>query len=628
MQNTSSLYKELVRQSGRIFCGKIICTFADGSTAEFTDKDIMLNSLKTLTSTSNDGSFDIGCAIIGELDFELDNSDGRFDNTSFDDAEFDVRIGLMTKQKYDGTTTVEWVRKGLYTAEEITVNERYIGIVAYDYLARFDTDFTSANVTFPITLSGLLAAVCTYCGVAYGSLNFPNKDYVVPTGEYIDESASCRDIISYIAQLACSFAYIDVTGHLQISWYRNTDTVITERQRLHGTVIVTGVQITDAADGETIYRIGTTDYCLVIDSNPLAIGDTVLQSNVWTSRLIGLHLTPFEADIMSDPSTECGDIVTISDLQGNTYQTPVTNIVYAIDNKMTVSCDAETVNEKKRSACSQYARVVAAASRETKRQISEYEVRAKMFSTLTANAMGYYQTEVLQNDGSTICYQHDKELLSESTVIWKKSIDSLAVSTDGGQTWMGLDSSGNAVLRVLAAEGIIADWIRAGTLEGVEIIAQTGRIAGWVIDGDILVSADGSLRIDSLHNVITTYDDNHNKMVSIDKNGIQLYKDGRYLGFIGTNFIVGTNKYGLVFCLDTEGDYMCWSSKDTAGSSTYNIKFYYDRNNGFVFNDDVSINGDLSVTGNIQCNTFGGYTLTRNTHTTSDGTVLKYWGWN
>lgn len=280
MQNTSSLYKDLIKQSGRTFRAKILCTLSDGSHIELTDSDIMQGSLKISSAVSDEGSFDIGCAIIGELDSEIDNSNSNYNNMSFENASFDVRIGLVTQQKYDGTITTEWLRKGLYTAEEITVNEKYISIIAYDYMAKLDIDFSEVSATFPITFANLLSTVCAYCGVAYGSLDFANNSLKIDSREYFDDTTSCRDVISYIAQLACSYAYIDVSGYLQIGWYTDMDITIDERQKLNGTVTITGVQLTDVTDDSKVYQLGTTDYCLIMDDNPLIQNNTALQSSV------------------------------------------------------------------------------------------------------------------------------------------------------------------------------------------------------------------------------------------------------------------------------------------------------------------------------------------------------------
>lgn len=105
------------------------------------------------------------------IDLFIDTDGLKYDNTSFDGAVFDVRLGLVTEQKYDGTFTVEWLRKGIYTAEEITVNEKYISIVAYDNIAKLDVPFADIGIVFPRTLAELYGRICTYCGKRRGRVN-------------------------------------------------------------------------------------------------------------------------------------------------------------------------------------------------------------------------------------------------------------------------------------------------------------------------------------------------------------------------------------------------------------------------------------------------------------------------
>ena len=505
MLNTSDLYKQLIKQSGREFRVKLLCTLENGRHIELTDNDIMQDSLKILSSVSGESNFEIGSAIIGELDFEIDNSDGNYNNMSFRNAEFQVYIGLVTNQSYTGDLTVEWLNKGLFTAEEVTVNEKYISVIAYDNMAKFDEELP--DISFPATLSSIFSRICTHCGVAYTSLDFPNRDLIVKKN-YLESDTSCRDVLSYIAQLACSFAYINPNGSVSLKWFTNTNYIVSEKQRLNGTVRVTGVQFTDVDENK--YLLGRENYCLMIDDNPFVIGNQALQNNVWKQRLIGFPITPFETEILSDMSIEAGDIVTVSDLKGNVYRTPVTSVTFTLDGKTTLSCHAETLKENQRTRGSVSAKVMSAVRREAKKQISEYDIRAKMFSTLTANAMGYYQTEQIQDDGSIITFQHDKPKLSESQYIWKKSIDSFAVSNDGGRTWRGFDSNANAVLNILAVEGIVADWIKAGIISdvvgNVSIDMSNGKISMRLNDGQSLEIWTGG---------ITMYDEHGNVLTSM-----------------------------------------------------------------------------------------------------------------
>lgn len=473
MQNTSSKYKDLVKQSGRTFKAKVICTFPDNTQKIFTDSDIMQNGLKINDATSNEGSFDVGCAIIKELVLELDNSNKQLADIDFSNAKFDVRIGLVIEQKYDGTTKTEWIKKGIYYTEEITENENFVSIVAYDAMAKFDKPYNS-SLKFPQMLLSIFSDACTACGVPYASLNFPNGTFYIQSKDFIDESATYRDIISYVAQLACCFVRVDVDGIVHMRWYEDTNREITERQKISGSIKVTCALITADEDSKT-YIIGHSGYAVNIEDNPLAQGSVNSLATAFSDNILEKTITPFEGEVFSDPSIEAGDIVTIYDYSGNDYKTYITSVTFNIDNKMQIACDAETFNEKNRAGGSQSATIIAMAKKQTEMQISEYDIRVQQMNQLATNAMGYYETIETQDDGSIICYMHDKENLSDSKTIWKKTVDGIFISSDGGKTYIaGVDKNGNAVLKILATEGIVADWINAGTLNADLI--KTGTI--------------------------------------------------------------------------------------------------------------------------------------------------------
>lgn len=564
MLNTSNLYKQLIKQSGREFRVKLLCTLENGQRIELTDNDIMQDSLKILSSVSGESNFEIGSAIIGELDFEIDNSDGNYNNMSFRNAEFQVYIGLVTNQSYTGDLTVEWLNKGLFTAEEVTVNEKYISVIAYDNMAKFDEELP--DISFPATLSSIFSRICTHCGVAYTSLDFPNRDLIVKKN-YLESDTSCRDVLSYIAQLACSFAYINPNGSVSLKWFTNTNYIVSEKQRLNGTVRVTGVQFTDVDENK--YLLGRTDYCLMIDSNPFVIGSQALQNNVWTQRLIGFPVTPFETETLSDMSIEAGDIVTVSDLKGNIYRTPVTSVIFTLDGKTALSCHAETLKENQRTRGSVSAKIMSAVRRETKKQISEYDIRAKMFSTLTANAMGYYQTEQIQDDGSVITFQHDKPNLTESQYIWKKSLDSFAVSSDYGHTWRGFDSNANAVLNILAVEGIVADWIRAGKITDKNSLFSVNLDKGFITmkleDNNLLkIWTKGITMYSPTDEILTSMFNSNNGRGVLTANHL-------YVGSRGTEKIelYENNGNGII-----KSDIVQAGSADTTESKTINLKAF------------------------------------------------------
>ena len=63
---------------------------------------------------------------------------------------------------------------------------------------------------------------------------------------------------------------------------------------------------------------------------------------------------------------------------------------------------------------------------------------------------------------------------------------------------------------------------------------------------------------------------------SFDENGNHFYRDGYYIGKIGTNFQTSDrSKKGLVFDLENQAAYMTWAAKKTATSSAYTMVFTY-----------------------------------------------------
>lgn len=76
-----------------------------------------------------------------------------------------------------------------------------------------------------------------------------------------------------------------------------------------------------------------------------------------------------------------------------------------------------------------------------------------------------------------------------------------------------------------------------------------------------------------------TVDYSH-KRAAFDENGNHFYRDGKYLGKIGTNIWKGNSSHrGLVFDLDTEGKYMAFSQKESANADSYTTMLCFSRAN-------------------------------------------------
>lgn len=95
------------------------------------------------------------------------------------------------------------------------------------------------------------------------------------------------------------------------------------------------------------------------------------------------------------------------------------------------------------------------------------------------------------------------------------------------------------------------------------------------------------------------------KIVSkFNYNGSHFYRDGKYIGKIGTNSFQNKPEYrGLVFDIEYETNYMCWARKTSSNAGTYTTMFIYHSDDtinekGFHFYDTVWMGGNFKINDN------------------------------
>lgn len=152
----------------------------------------------------------------------------------------------------------------------------------------------------------------------------------------------------------------------------------------------------------------------------------------------------------------------------------------------------------------------------------ESEIQGKLDS-----ATGMYKTNQRQSDGSYIYYLHDKSSLSSSTIVWKMTADSIAVSTDGGKTYAyGITCDGDAILNRLSLEELFAQQITASnmTIAGTStFVTNDGQSSIVIKDGKISFydtvvsgSASGGIILPSL--TVCTFNISDDGINSMDSN--------------------------------------------------------------------------------------------------------------
>lgn len=465
--NVSSEYREALNGQPK-WAAKATVDLADGRRIELDGHDIMKGGIKIEDSTSEPDTFQLGSAIIQKLTLIINNRTQKLTEEDLTGAVIRPYVGLVIRGNYKGYQ-LEWLQKGIYVADDVVDGGSTITVTAYDYMSKFDKSYASCTLQYPATLYEILASACQDCGIPLSTLNFLNSDYTVDTRPD-DDKTTYREIVSYVAQLAGCFAKIDHTGNLILRWYdlnaENPATIISREpiQAAKTPIKVTGVQIVPDDDNQPTYISGTAGYVVSIEGNPLAQAQLEQLAASLGEQLNGFTFQPLSCSGHGDPSIEAGDTVLFRDNRGASYTTFVSNLTYTFGQSEQYSCDAETPEQRSAQRYSAAAKAVQASKKETVHQISQYDIAVQQMNSLMANAMGLYQTVEKQDDGSIITYDHDKPLLSESQIIYRKTRDAYAWTDDGGNTWHGYTADGNILAKILTVVGVNADWINVGVI--------------------------------------------------------------------------------------------------------------------------------------------------------------------
>lgn len=492
MINTSDAYKKAIKKN-RILYHNVEISFADGST-ESAD-NLELFAFQIADGTSNTGSFDIGAAIAKQLTIKLNNVDRKFDKYDFGKAVIAARVGLELP---DGK--LEWLDKGTYIAEPGIITDNTITVNAFDYMIRFDKEYSASKLEYPATLGQIVRDACSCCNVtlAPDTASFDNDDFIVQ--ERPDDSVTFRQILQWVGQIACKYSRINSKGKLSLQWYdvtalesdwtKNDNGVQTDQDGTINTniavadklssgssietddVVITGIKVTEEAEDakENVYMSGADGYVLSIEENKLIQnGKGATVASFLGKRLNGLKFRTLSVNTMGNPAIEAGDLGLVTDRKGRDYKTIFTNVTYAANAAQNLMCGAEAPTRRSSVRYSQATQVYKELRKKLQKQKSAVEAGFENLKDAMKSIKGLYPISEQQQDGSFILYLCDKPTLKESQVVIKMNAEGWGMSTDGGKTWnVGALVDGTTITKILNAIGINAEWINAGTIKAVD----------------------------------------------------------------------------------------------------------------------------------------------------------------
>lgn len=496
MINVSSEFKEIMMQR-QDFKENAEVTFSDGTVLNLEEKDFSITN-NSVVDSADANTVPIGAAICRNIQFELLNDD-HLEKYDFYGAK--VRLYLT----FELSNTVEKIEFGTFTVTEPESYGTTVVVNAADDMYKANAAY-STDISFPATAGTVLRDACSRCNILMGTTSFLHDDFKIqtkPSGDY-----TFRQVIGYIAMIACGNARISQSGKLEIMTYdldfsRECHNLTEWKSLTMDTsdITITGIQTTrkvkktegeNETEVEETVRAGSEGYMLTV-SNPLVSGNEETLVSWIHEKISGVPFRKFAGDYITYPLAEFMDLAKITDWRGNTYNTFVTDIGFVFFGITTLKNSAESGLRNAAKYGSEDTRTnVHLQELIEQERTDRKEAIKKLGDSLNAGG-GLYATYKKQPDGSTITYLHDKPTLKESKTVIKITAEAIGVSNDGGKNYLyGFVLDGDIIAKILYAHGIDADYIDTGAIivrdaETKEIIfsadMDTGRV---VISGDVI----------------------------------------------------------------------------------------------------------------------------------------------
>ena len=470
MINVSDEFKQLMTERQDFKCNAEV-TLANGTVLPLGEDDFSIDN-NSLVDAAGTNTIPLGVALSRNVQLEIMNDDDHLSNYDFFGAK--IRLYLT----FELSETTEKIEYGTFTVTQPETYGSVVTIVGYDDMYKADKAYSTA-LTFPATAKSVLIDSCDTCGILIGDSNFLHNDFQIPTmpsSEYTH-----RQIIGFIAMIACGNARIDRTGRLQIMTYdfdydnENIHKLVDYNNLTSDTndVQVTGVRTTqkvtttddgNTSDTEKTVQVGKDGYVLSVE-NPLVTGHEETLISWIYEKFENVTFRAFTMDYISYPIAEFMDKIKVTDWRENSFYSVLTDVNFVFFGYTTLKNSAESPLRNQSNYTSSNQKAIIQGKQLVEQERNNRQNALDKMQEALKNSNGMYATQEILLDGSTIYYLHDKPTLVESKNVIKLTSEVIGFSIDGGKTYpYGFTITGEMVARLLYTEGINADYINTGAL--------------------------------------------------------------------------------------------------------------------------------------------------------------------
>lgn len=284
--------KEINKLQGRKFNAKVIIR-----DKEYSGNQIYEMNLEESVNPSD--SFSIGSICSNSFDIKLINTGDIFDN-----AIVKPYVGL-----YIGDD-IEYIPLGVFNVIKTSVKGKFINLECVDNMLGLEKVYFS-DLSYPADINDIAKEICKKAGVNLAS-KLPN--YRVNK----IEGYSLREAIGFIASLCGSFARFNRIGDLEIRDYEVVKQEMTPHNLFKLDVEANECIIKKviAKKGEEELSTGTDDGNKIVFNNPIITKEIL--SDIYT-KYNGFKYIPYTAKWKGNPAIMAGDILNLTDLNGNKY---------------------------------------------------------------------------------------------------------------------------------------------------------------------------------------------------------------------------------------------------------------------------------------------------------------------
>lgn len=323
MYQSTAEFGNLVQQDSRTF--KCLLTYDKVSITK-------VKSIKLTGGSENGDDFSLGSTMSQYIEVTI--PDG---NLLIEGKEILLQIGM------DVNGLTEYIPMGYFAAGKPKKADDQITFTAYDRMMNTERTF-SMNGTTTNTVA-VLKKIADITGVPVVTSGLSAISMKVPKGY------SCREVLSYVAQLYGAFAVCNRAGQIELHTYADLDYKV-KPSRYWGNfehndysfdvskfVCYTGQD----KNGKSISISSGSGARSVSFSNPF-MTQTVLNNILASFK--NFSYMPGALKMMGDPRLDSWDILTVADLSGNTYKVPIMKLEWEFDGGLTYSVEAVGLSEK------------------------------------------------------------------------------------------------------------------------------------------------------------------------------------------------------------------------------------------------------------------------------------------